>query len=1436
MPVYGQVVLRVLLVAVLGLAPAGFLAAQDEDDEFPQYRPGLVAEFAQPGGQPFARIDEQISFVWGKSAADPRLSNGPFTAVWRGRLFSIEPGAYRLHVFAAGKVSLTLEGQPLLDVDSKKPGWHAADEIKLTYGYHPLEIRYQPRSDDARLSLFWEGPKFALEPVPERHLFHDPKVTIDESFERGQRLVRALRCQACHELGTGQADLAAPALTHLGDTTAKSWLVEWLSQSAAVVDKNTSQADSRGAETPDNAAATAVDRLPRRMPHFALAKSDAEAIAAYLLAESAPTTLAPQPAGSGDASAGEKLFRTVGCLACHRAGELGQLSLFGGGDLSQVAEKRSPQFFAQWLSEPAKLNPSHRMPVFKLSSQETADLAAYLATLKRDDHAAAAVSRDTKSSGDEIAKGKRLVAEHRCASCHKLPASSEPNTMPVSRLSATSDWPHSCLTNSAAKAKQPRFALSQEQAAAIRTYVAGLPQQSKHSKPPLDGKFVLEERNCLGCHARGLTAGIADRLAPLVAAHSELAQELPLLTPPALMGVGDKMHEQALVDAITTRHPPRRPWLAIRMPRFELRDDEQRAIVQHFIDSDRIPDRPATKTASKSVGTKEFKASGGRLVTSDGFGCTSCHAIGDWTPKKVALNARGTDLSDLGKRLRKPWFDRWVRNPARIVPRMEMPSIVAPVRSILHEDLQQQLAAVWTVLNEPGFNPPAPSAIRIVRTSNVKQLHEPATVLTDVLEVDKQILIRPLIVALPNRHTLLVDLENNRLAGWWTGDALTQRTRGKSWYWEPAGTPLVAVDTSATDLALLIGGRTIAPQRVGQFFTEFDWLEHAEGGLRFGHRLRFAPPDSKNSGIMLHIEQTFTPRFASSGPGSAEPSGFQRRIVVRGLPEGVSLVFNALPGMKFTTSDNGRTLVRADLPGNCRVTLAGGSNARFGKTAELNLSAKGNEPVAIGLEYLCDLPIDSLGQLPPSPAVPAAAMNVVPGYEGVRLPLAEDEMPISLAWRGDGTMILCSLKGRVCLVRDTDGDGLEDTIQPLSDELAAPYGAAAKEGAIDVIAKYGLLRLYDRDGDGHAERTEVLASGWGYTPDYHDWAVGLEKDRQGNYYIALPCQQDNRSPEAAYLRGQGLKLAVRQPTSDDPHRYAIDPFCGGLRFPMGLAINRDGALFATDNQGNYNPFNELNHLQAGKRYGFINKLEQSPDFKPPLTPPAIDIPHPWTRSVNGIAFLDTPAELRKRLGRDLFGAHEGHLIGCEYDSRQLVRMSLEQVEGVYQGAVYPFTAPTDDKQEPLQGPISCGVSPAGDLVIGNIRDSGWGAGRNVGSLVRLRPTGDLPPGIAEVHAMPDGFTIEFTTPIDRSLAADKSSYAVESYTRVSTPAYGGPDVDRKPATIRHIEVAPDARQVTLTLDALRENYVYEIRTVNLAPASDLFHPSEAHYTLRRVPR
>ena len=261
-------------------------------------------------------------------------------------------------------------------------------------------------------------------------------------------------------------------------------------------------------------------------------------------------------------------------------------------------------------------------------------------------------------------------------------------------------------------------------------------------------------------------------------------------------------------------------------------------------------------------------------------------------------------------------------------------------------------------------------------------------------------------------------------------------------------------------------------------------------------------------------------------------------------------------------------------------------------------------------------------------------------------------------------------------------------------------------------------------------------------------------------------------------------------------------------------------------------------MVPGVRFGFINKVERRDGFAPPLTPPAIDIPHPWTRSVNGICFLETPAKLLAEKTGSRFGPFEGHLVGCEYDTRRLVRMSLQQVGKTVQGAIYPFSFDVPKQEETFLGPLSCAVSPRGDLYVGSIRDSGWGGGNNIGSLVQMRfNPKQLVAGIAEVRAQPGGFKIVFTRPVDRQRAASLENYSLISYTRVSTSAYGGSDKDRRIEKPSRVVVAADRMSVDLFLGELRQGFVYEFRLKDLAgSAQQPFHPAEAYYTLRAIPR
>src|SRR5690606_6405268 len=84
-------------------------------------------------------------------------------------------------------------------------------------------------------------------------------------------------------------------------------------------------------------------------------------------------------------------------------------------------------------------------------------------------------------------------------------------------------------------------------------------------------------------------------------------------------------------------------------------------------------------------------------------------------------------------------------------------------------------------------------------------------------------------------------------------------------------------------------------------------------------------------------------------------------------------------------------------------------------------------------------------------------------------------------------------------------------------------------------------------------------------------------------------------------------------------------FCTGTRFPVAMAFNAEGDLFASEQEGatwlpNGNPYDELLHIEAGRHYGF-------PPRHPTHLPGVIDEPSvfnykPQHQSTCGLTFND----------------------------------------------------------------------------------------------------------------------------------------------------------------------------------------------------------------------
>ena len=1304
---------------------------------------------------------------------------------WRGFLESDQDGTYRIGAKFTGHLLVELNGRVIVDAASRESSTVLSDPIELEYEYHSLRVHLKPIDGRLALTTFWSGPGFLLEPIPSRVLFRhrsseesNPVATADSL---GGQLFRYLRCEACHTLPNSTASvLRSPSLRGVVQRTNRTWLEQFFTKQVS----STSDTDT--------------DLYSLQHTHQRFTNTETQHLIAWLATlsdessnESDKSQKAEVEHQPGDPANGRTLVYSLGCLACHQHESLGSRGLFGGGDLTQIHNKLTKSAVASWLRDPADANPQHRMPKFELSETQISDIANFLTNqhvdvLQRSDF-------NIEIAGD-AERGRLLAAEHRCLHCH-----SEPNTdLKRTTLSAKSNWKQSCVTS--LEHGRPDYSFLKSQDSKL---VSEFARQLASSSATPQHIALIHENNCLGCHERGSHVGLAPTISSIAKVHHELTNQTAAMKPPALNSVGDKLKDSFLRKVITRDESSRRPWLRVQMPKFALSDEEIEELAAHLIAEDRVPSELSRKARSEFESTNPSDpvelALAARLVTADGFGCTSCHAIGKVKPTSTTpTNQLGPSLSAPGEHLRQTWFDRWVRNPARITPKMEMPSVQIPVPGVLDANLDRQLDAVWNALNQRRFSPPDPLPTRVVRQP-IESNH--AVVLTDVLQLNGEKLIKPFLIGLPNRQNVLLDLSTSRLAALWSGDVARQRTQGKTWFWEPP-TLNVKLTREQPDIVIVKNNLAISSKPAGQFMTEPDSWQRIPNGIELRHRLFFDGNDSAQQRVVL-----VTQRWR------AEEDHVRRFVEVAGLEPNELMGLRADLSASDVMKDSGEAVHRP-------VKLKDTEERYY--VARTNLDGVAR----FTAEYYAGSPLPSPTKQRPFKKRAKKDLDVMPGFRVQQLPLRDDVMPISMDWKPTGELVVGSLKGQVWIGSDQDGDEL----RAISDDLAAPYGLHAAANYIDALTKYALIRLH-LDDQNNVVRHEVAASGWGHTDDYHDWVVGLPRDTDGSYFVSVPCQQDNRSAAAAKYRGTVLKLEPTKPSAASPRRFRLEQVSAGHRFPMGIAMNRRRQIFVTDNQGNYNPYNELNHVVDGAHFGFINKLERRDDYAPPLTPPAINIPHPWTRSVNGICFLESPNNQHGR-----FGPFQGHLVGCEYDTRRLIRMTVEEVDGVMQGATYPFCEASTNPAESLQGPINCAVSPDGTLYVANIRDSGWGGANNTGSIVRIEPEfKNLPAGIREIAVLPTGFRIHFTRSVNESLALDPTNYRVSSVRRISTPVYGGDDVDRRVERVTVANYDGPTASVDLKLDEMRTGFVYEFKLKKLSDETNDFYPAEAFYTLKKIP-
>jgi len=223
-----------------------------------------------------------------------------------------------------------------------------------------------------------------------------------------------------------------------------------------------------------------------------------------------------------------------------------------------------------------------------------------------------------------------------------------------------------------------------------------------------------------------------------------------------------------------------------------------------------------------------------------------------------------------------------------------------------------------------------------------------------------------------------------------------------------------------------------------------------------------------------------------------------------------------------------------------------------------------------------------------------------------------------------------------------------------------------------------------------------------------------------------------------------------------------------------------------------------------------------------LKSPAIWLPHGiFGISTAGFVYDSTKGK---------FGPFENQLLVGDQGQSKIMRVALEKVKGQYQGVVFGF------REGFSSGILRLSWGHDGSLFAG-MTSRGWSStGQQLYSLQRLAWTGKLPFEMKTVRAMPDGFEIEYTMPVNKELASNPESYKVTGFNYKYHASYGSPVINSKQSPIRGIVVSEDGLKARLVIDSLRLGYIHEIvaEGVRAQNGKSLLH-NTGYYTLNAIP-
>lgn len=481
---------------------------------------------------------------------------------------------------------------------------------------------------------------------------------------------------------------------------------------------------------------------------------------------------------------------------------------------------------------------------------------------------------------------------------------------------------------------------------------------------------------------------------------------------------------------------------------------------------------------------------------------------------------------------------------------------------------------------------------------------------------------------------------------------------------------------------------------------------------------------------------------------------------------------------------------------------------------------------------------------------PPEVQVLVPGFQVRRLPLDLPNIN-NLRYRPDGKLLAVAYNGDILLLSDSDADGLEDHVETFwknDGQIRSPIGAALTppnypHGQGLFIASKGRVSLIaDTDGDDRTDHVKVVAQGWTELPHGVD-ALGVAVGPDGSVYFGLGTTNftnaylvdDNGQAQYSLEDERGTIVRIH------PDLNTREIVCTGIRFPVGLAFNRAGDLFATDQEGatwlpNGNPFDELLHIRKGRHYGF-------PPRHPKHLPNVVDEPSvfdygPQHQSTCGLWFNEPAPGGEKSFGP---AAWQGDALVSGYSRGKLYRTKLIKTDAGYVARnriLAQLQALTVDSS----------VTPRGELLVATHSGApDWGTGpTGKGTLYQLRhhrpeepqpalvyPVSanevciayDRPLELTELHNAVERIRIEYGVHVRAAdtLETLRPGYAVVGE-QMRTLRY--------PLAVHSVAVTPDRRNLLINTAAQMADAHYAV-TIETDPGSE---DGSSPYAIAQLPR